>query len=276
MAGATDPVADLVYDVGMHKGEDTAYYLAKGYRVVGFEADPDRLRDCRARFEAEIAAGRCSIVEGAIADVDAATITFFKHPVDTAWGTIQPSRADRNAIVAPSVPIQVPVADFGASLRETGVPTFMKVDIEGAGMLCLETLLRFDARPEFLSIESDQEGFDAVVAELELLERLGYRRFAVLQQAGIGGRWIRTTTIHGDELTYRFEAGASGAFGDEVSPWMSREEALKRYRRIFWAYRVFGPRGLVRRTRVGRDARQRAVRLTGRPLPGWHDTHARR
>ena len=32
---------DLVYDVGMHKGEDTEFYLRKGFRVIAFEADPD-------------------------------------------------------------------------------------------------------------------------------------------------------------------------------------------------------------------------------------------
>jgi hypothetical protein len=32
--------ADLVYDVGFHQGEDTAFYLKKGFRVVAFEAHP--------------------------------------------------------------------------------------------------------------------------------------------------------------------------------------------------------------------------------------------
>ena len=38
----------LVCDVGMHRGGDTAYYLHKGFRVVGVEANPamaDQLRD---------------------------------------------------------------------------------------------------------------------------------------------------------------------------------------------------------------------------------------
>ena len=34
---------ELIMDVGMHRGEDAAYYLAKGFRVVGFEADPDHV-----------------------------------------------------------------------------------------------------------------------------------------------------------------------------------------------------------------------------------------
>ena len=32
---------DLIYDVGMHKGEDTEFYLRKGFRVIAIEADPD-------------------------------------------------------------------------------------------------------------------------------------------------------------------------------------------------------------------------------------------
>jgi len=32
---------DLIYDVGLHKGEDAEFYLRKGFRVVAFEADSD-------------------------------------------------------------------------------------------------------------------------------------------------------------------------------------------------------------------------------------------
>ena len=41
--------ADLIYDVGFHQGEDTAFYLKKGFLVVAFEAHP-RLRKTVGRF----------------------------------------------------------------------------------------------------------------------------------------------------------------------------------------------------------------------------------
>ena len=31
---------DLIFDVGLHRGEDTEFYLKKGFRVVAFEANP--------------------------------------------------------------------------------------------------------------------------------------------------------------------------------------------------------------------------------------------
>ena len=57
---------DLIYDVGMHKGEDTDFYLRKGFRVVAFEADPDLTGYCRKRFKEFLDSGQLKIVEGAI------------------------------------------------------------------------------------------------------------------------------------------------------------------------------------------------------------------
>jgi hypothetical protein len=31
---------DLIYDLGMHRGGDTQFYLEKGFRVVAVEANP--------------------------------------------------------------------------------------------------------------------------------------------------------------------------------------------------------------------------------------------
>ena len=35
---------DLIYDVGMHRAEDTEFYLAKGFRVIAVEASPGAVR----------------------------------------------------------------------------------------------------------------------------------------------------------------------------------------------------------------------------------------
>jgi hypothetical protein len=42
--------ADLMYDVGFHRGEDTAFYLKKGFCVVAFEAHPRLAEKGRAMF----------------------------------------------------------------------------------------------------------------------------------------------------------------------------------------------------------------------------------
>jgi hypothetical protein len=39
-----------MYDVGFHRGEDTAFYLKKGFCVVAFEAHPRLAEKGRAMF----------------------------------------------------------------------------------------------------------------------------------------------------------------------------------------------------------------------------------
>jgi hypothetical protein len=60
-------VSDLIYDVGMHDGRDTAHYLRCGYRVVAVEANPELVAAAEKRFGDVIAAGRLTIVPKAVA-----------------------------------------------------------------------------------------------------------------------------------------------------------------------------------------------------------------
>jgi FkbM family methyltransferase len=268
-------VNDLVYDVGLHKGEDSAFYLAKGYRVVAFEANADLIAMCKQRFSSEIAAGRLTIVEGAIAAPGGRAVRFYKHPL-TVWGTTSEQLVARNRVVAESEMVYVDRVDFDGKLRETGMPSFMKIDVEGADMLCLEALLEFERRPTSLSIESTQTEWAALEEEFSLLEQLGYDRFAVVQQATIPGRKIKTRTVDGHPLTFRFEEDASGPFGSDLEGWMDRRSAIASYKRIFLAYRLVGAESLLRKTKLGRALPGPAARYLGLPLPGWFDTHAAR
>ena len=61
---------DLIYDFGMHKGEDTEFYLRKGFRVIAFEANPELVRLCRNRLKGFIDQGQLTVIEGAILNPD--------------------------------------------------------------------------------------------------------------------------------------------------------------------------------------------------------------
>jgi FkbM family methyltransferase len=266
---------DLVYDVGLHKGEDSAYYLAKGYRVVGFEANPELAALCRARFRAEAATGQFTLIEGAIDASGAETVRFYRHPSISVFGTTDADWVRRNERLGASSVVDVPSVDFGACIRSTGMPHFMKVDIEGADRLCFESLREFPVRPEFVSMESNKVSVPMLTEEFDLLESLGYSHFAVVQQARIQGSEVDTARLTGERFRYRFEADASGPFGDDVGPWMVRSEAMTEYSRIFRWYRTVGDASPLRRTRVGRRMLGELSKVLGIPLPGWFDTHAR-
>lgn len=265
---------DLIFDVGMHRGEDTAFYLAMGFRVVAFEADPFHVATCRERFVDEIAQSRLAVVPGAIAPPGGGEVSFYRNPELSVWGTTDGDWVARRESVTGFEQVTVPRVDIGEQLARFGVPHYMKIDIEGADRLCLAALSKIAARPSYLSIESEKFDWDLLVEEFDQLEALGYKRFAVVQQAGIPGRMLRTTDRLGRPLEYRFERDASGSFGGDVGPWLSRDGALRRYRSIFRKYRRYGEGSMIRRFRAGRYALARLPRVTGRSMPGWYDTHA--
>lgn len=272
----TSVVSDLVFDVGFHLGEDTALYLAKGYRVVAFEAHPEHALRGRIRFAREIADGRLVLLEGAISASEASTVTFYVNDANSEWGTTDFSWASRNSMLGTqNRPIDVTVVDFAAALRERGTPYYMKVDIEGADDVCFEALSTTGRRPAYVSREATKTAFHVLRNEVAVLEALGYDSYCVRQQARRPGRLMVTEAFDGQRFLYRAERTASGDFGPALKPWVSRRVALARFRAIYTAYRLVGDTGLLRRTRVGHRLLSRAAGSMPFPLPGWHDIHGR-
>lgn len=260
------PVDDLIYDVGFHQGYDTAFYLRKGYRVVAFEAHPDLVQKGVRKFETEIADGRLEIVEGAISDSSEETIAFYAFDGYNREGfsTTNPDRVDR--VKGGPTRIEVPVVHLADHLKRTGTPYFAKIDIEGADRVCLEALLALDARPALLSTESDLADLAHLRADLDLLERLGYTRFAAVAQKPIRDSVIQTRTRDGEPFSYRFDrfGAQSGGFGEDIDGWASRAEIEQRYRALSRRHRLFGKGSVMRRRR----RRVEAIPLIRRVWPG--------
>jgi FkbM family methyltransferase len=269
-------LSKLVIDVGMHKGEDTAYYLAKGFRVVAIEADPELATACRLRFAQEITRGQLDIVEGAIANGHG-RVSFFKNQ-HSVWGSIQKDWADRNAMLGfESTIIDVEIVDIKSVFGKFGVPFYLKLDIEGGEMAVLRELFNLPSRPHFISLESEKVHFSKLLLELQLLARLGYNRFKVVQQQTIPGSTVETTDCDGKLMTYKFEDHSSGPFGDDAcGKWLTYRQACFRYAVIFGVYRLFGDYGLLSRYELGLRLQRKLARLLGEPIPGWFDTHATR
>jgi len=271
---------DLVFDIGMHKGEDTAFYLKKGYRVVAIEADPDLAAMCRKRFQSHIESGSLHIIEGAIVGKDEirkGTIKFYKNQ-RSIWGTTEEKWRDRNArLGAPSIQISVPCLDLEAVLKEHGVPHYMKIDIEGADRTALKYLRGLDERPRYISVESEKVSFQRLEGEIDLLCQLGYRKFRAVEQAIITAVPFKGQTRSGERITHQFENDASGPFGadlDAAGKWMTREELLVEYKWIFQMYELFGDESPFSRDQFLVGLKKRLEQHFKRALPGWYDTHA--
>lgn len=275
--------ADLIYDVGFHRGEDTAFYLKKGFRVVAFEAHPRLAERGRAMFADAARDGRFTMIEGAVIGESAwnageRTVAFYTNQAKDVWGTIQPTWADRNArIGAASQAVTVTAVDFAACLRTHGVPHFMKIDIEGSDHFCLEALRHVAERPDFVSVELESTDLSRAQADIDLLATLGYRGFQVVQQSCVPWQKVPSPAREGNDCRHRFAVDDSGLFGAELPAerWVDRDGIAAIYEKIIARQRAVGEGSLVRRIPGMARVLWTIEKHTGLPLPGWYDTHAR-
>lgn len=218
--------APIAYDVGMNNGDDTAYYLAKGYRVVAIEADPALCAQAQDRFAAEIREKRATIVNLGVAAAPG-VLTFYRHS-NPVLSTFAPpaERVSRAALRDPAgfteMPIEVRRLSDIVSFH--GTAEFIKIDVEGYDALCLRDLDQRGIRPRFLSAEAHTvETFCCLVA-------MGYRHFKMVAGARVHGDFARhpITRVNGDVITHGFQAHSAGPFGDDLpGAWAGPDEILR-------------------------------------------------
>jgi FkbM family methyltransferase len=250
----------LIYDLGLHDGQDTDFYLKKGFRVVAVEANPALAESCAQRFATQIAAKQLTILNVAIAP-DASDFEFHINHQNSKWSSLHLQWGARGARGYHT--IKVPGRRLEDIVAEHGVPRYLKIDIEGADLLAVDAISRFPARPRFVSVEGGGENF------LRKFAALGYDRFAVVNQAKVPEVPQPDIAREGVSVVHSFPMGASGPFGTEiVGPWMTLDETIAE-RRAFRAlmaeieekFRGQPNRVEQERTKLGL---------------GWYDVHAAR
>ena len=279
---STEAHKDLIYDIGMHRGEDTDYYLKKGFRVIGFEADPELIEYCKSRFLPAIERGRLVIVEGAIVEQQfgetvGRTVKFYRNLENSVWGTINDTWVHKNEKLGTHYRVvEVKGVDFTECLKKYGIPYYMKIDIEGSDTICLRSLLGFEPRPSYVSMESEKVSFEKLRKELNLLEQLGYDELQAIQQGSVHCQAEPTSSHEGVYVGHAFQQGSSGLFGKDLpGGWKSKGQILREYKMIFILYRLFGDNSLLNKFMIGRRFMRVVEGALRRPLPGWFDTHAR-
>ncbi len=253
----------LIFDVGCNDGQDSDFYLKKGFRVVAVEANPALCERLRNRFAEEIAEGRFVLVEEAIAEQEG-EVEFYLNERENIRSTIMPGHAERaTALGRPPKKTVVPSITFPSLIERFGVPYFMKVDIEGADWLCLEGLAPFDELPHFLSTEYPLS-LAGQIRVLLFLRKLGYQRFQVIDQMSVPSQVPPLPAREGQYVDVELEFNGSGLFGKELpaSNWLTLDGAILHFVKLF-----------ARNKRMGVMKRLPVMnRFAGHG--SWYDIHA--
>ncbi|HEY6505595.1 MAG TPA: FkbM family methyltransferase [Chitinophagaceae bacterium] len=233
---------NLVFDIGLHKGEDTTYYLEKGYHVLAVEANPELANHCKEKFKDAIKANRLTILNAGVAK-EAGVLPFYVNLYTSEWSSFDKTIGSRNNTSFET--INVPCVTTKSLFEEYGVPYYMKVDIEGNDFLCLNDIPDSGIKPPYVSCE-------AVHLEwLDILKQKGYTKFKLINQ-GDGFNPINLSREkkwyypayrrirNGVEqrarkiIQFRHLASSSGPFGEDTKgKWKTYEETRQSYLDFF-------------------------------------------
>lgn len=220
----------LIFDIGMSEGNDTAYYLAKGFRVVGVEADPVVYEALLTRFAAEISDGRLTLIHGAAADESGKTIQFLHNDIQQGI-----SGTSKHPHVQDGYSeFDVKTISWKDIVSEQGIPYYCKVDIEGQERNFLKHMIGSVQLPTFFSVECHD--LDPVA----ILFASGYRRFKLIDQVPPGGFVNVHPPREGAYVENPNWHHSSGPFGKELpGEWMDFEQFVITHR-VAQAYRSRG------------------------------------
>jgi FkbM family methyltransferase len=197
----------VIFDIGMHYGRDSEFYLLKGFCVVAVEANPELVRAARRRLSRFVMSGRLTII-GAGVWHTAGAMTYYRNLDKDDWSSFLRDVGTREETRFEEIQIDcITVQDL---VSRYSMPYYMKIDIEGADRFVLQQLAKIGAAPEFVSAQ--QYGLETI----RDMACLGYDRFQIAPQAA--KRWSRPPrpSREGAYVRRRFNGHDSGLFGREL------------------------------------------------------------
>ena len=198
----------LIFDLGLHKGGDADFYLAKGFRVIGLEANPSLCASVRNKYENAIRERRLVVVERALAETSAGVVSFFINESHDDWGSLNDRPANKASAKRPKSAWSRS-RSMGSS-KSTERPTTSNAISRAATPFSPPSLLKL-RRSHPSSLEATSAN------DLAMLLSCGYDRFQLVNQ------WMHPFTRapnparEGVFVDSRFDSYCSGLFGLDLN-----------------------------------------------------------
>jgi len=217
----------------MHNGDDTAYYLKKGYKVIAVEANPTFFNFNQAQFADEVNKGQLVILSSALvpSDYGQPTITLHIDPDHLDWSSLESGRAKSY-----SQHVTVNCMTLKSLYLQFGIPEYMKMDIEATEYTILEDIHKQDlARPKYISVEASDK------RSLPMLKKLGYSLFKWSNQNKRDWKCYFPSKHKQYFQPQRWTDCCSGPWGEDLAgEWMDYEAIQRVYeietgKKSYWA-----------------------------------------
>jgi FkbM family methyltransferase len=208
-------MSKTIYDFGMNNGDDIEYYLKKGLKVVGVDANSHLCKLCEARFSERVQDGQLTILNVALAGRDSAEpVTFYIHKSWHPVSQLQPTQD----VLRDFEPVLVSQRRASNIIAEFGEPYYIKIDLEGVDQVILADLIKNNILPDFVSAESHSiDVFCWLVAG-------GYTSFNLVHGPSVHELYANAQIASpGGTTTHCFKRDSAGPFGEDIiTPWRTK------------------------------------------------------
>lgn len=181
----------LIFDIGLHLGEHSQFFLNKGYKVVALDANPKFCDFCRNKF----ISNQFTVINAAIADSESPVEFYVSKHSD--WSSCVKEIANRGNNLSETIFVRT--ITMHKLVKDYGIPYYVKIDIEGHDYLCIQQLKGI--KPQYISFESECIGNRAITREeilrnLNAAKSVGYTKFKLVNQ--VNGR-VNNSSYHASQ-----------------------------------------------------------------------------
>jgi len=212
-------MSNVIFDLGFHNGDDTDYYLKKGYKVIAIDANPRLVSEGKIRFDREIQEGTLTLLQRCFYS-DTSCVEFYLHPTKDDWSSCNKIKVEWDGSSSKKILIDGVTLQ---SLYKLAHPFYIKTDIEGNDSLLVQQLLGIpqELRPKYVSVELSRFDYYEIFSYLHVA---GYNRFQLVNQANNENKID-------EKINYKFSKYSSGLFGVDLPrhKWGTIDTVLTNY-----------------------------------------------
>lgn len=251
----------LIFDIGSNRGEDSLFYVSRGYQVIAVDADVSLVDENKRVHKDHL--DKIIFLNFAITETDNNSLDLFINHDSGKTSLIEEIGNRQNSFKEKAI---VRTITLRTLIEQYGLPHYCKIDIEGYDIVAVRSLIGTGAIPPFISVEAEclpeEERFSErqIFDSLEILREAGYTRFKLVDQAslrvldskdhfyrrstsllfriirqlqlmlGVYSRLHNNKKFLGHKYQFPFGYSSSGPFGDELNgKWMNYDEAKRTY-----------------------------------------------
>lgn len=195
-----------IIDIGACKGDDSSFYLLKGFDVIAVEANPNLCEEMQIKYKESVDVGLLKIINRAIHHQSGCKLDFYINSFEE-WSSLNIKSKATTENSFEKIQIQTISLDKIIEQVENEL-YYIKIDIEGGELDAITSLRQSQKLPKYLSFEVNYD----INKVLDILTEIGYLDFKIVRQ-GEGYLQNTQTQQEGNVIDITFKNHHSGLFG---------------------------------------------------------------